>query len=258
MKADKNSSENEERLLDDDEDEESTKPKKDKNDVYKNYKKYIKELSDLEKLIKSKLLTYKNKASSQENTIAYEREIKENLRQFNEKLSVLENAYSYKNAPSGYPEVELDRRQKVLQKFRIENDNMKKQYNDIEHIKYSFKGSRNDEDYSQKEEFNNVGSDELLFMQKKKIEQQNEQLDDIVLDVKKNTVLAKNVNHVIKEQNKKIDEINEDIDQTDDKMKTLTGRFKNYAMKRSWCCLVVILLLELIIAIAAYYLLVVY
>ena len=49
------------------------------------------------------------------------------------------------------------------------------------------------------------------------------------LNVKKNTVLATNVGHVIKEQNKHLDEINEDMDETQERMKTLTGRFKNYA-----------------------------
>ena len=44
---------------------------------------------------------------------------------------------------------------------------------------------------------------------------------------------------------------------TDEKMKTITGRFKNYAKRQSWCCLGIILFIEFAIALGAYYLLVV-
>ena len=94
-----------------------------------------------------------------------------------------------------------------------------------------------------------------MQMQKDKLNEQDDRIEEITLDVKKNTVLAKNVGHVIKEQNKKLDEINVDIDMTDSRMKTLTGRFANYAKSRSWCCLVIILVIELAIAIVAYFLL---
>ncbi len=133
---------------------------------------------------------------------------------------------------------------------------MKKQYNAIFNSKYAYKNKIGDDvDYMHKEEYKNASTEELMQMQKDKLNEQDERIEDITLDVKKNRILAKNVGHVIKEQNKKLDEINVDIDMTDSRMKSLTGRFANYAKTRSWCCLVIILVIELAIALVAYFLL---
>ena len=59
-----------------------------------------------------------------------------------------------------------------------------------------------------------------MYVQQENLKNQDEQIDEISADVKKNIVLAKNVGEVIKDQNKKLVEINEDIDETDEKMKT--------------------------------------
>jgi len=111
-----------------------------------------------------------------------------------------------------FPANTLDRIQKEIQQYGINCGNMMKQFTNIYNNKYSHKDAIN-EDYSQKEEFKGIGTDELLYMQQKKLEGQDEQIAEITLDVKKNTVLAKNVGHVIKEQNVKLEEINEDIDE---------------------------------------------
>lgn len=234
------------------------KKKEDMNFV-KNYKSYIQELSDLEKQIKEEIINYKGKISKEgENTIGQEYQIKNKLLNFDEKLTKLQDAYSDKNAPSGIPERELDRRQKDLQKFRISYEEIRKQFSDLEKKKYSYKkkivdNGEVEEDYNHREEFQNKGAQELLLDQKRKLEEQDQQIEDIVVDVKKNTVLAKHAGRVIKEQNKKLEEISEDIERTDDRMKTLTGRFKNYANRQSWCCLSFILVIELGIALAVYY-----
>ena len=214
------------------------------------------EISNLEKEIQKQLTDYKSKANGGNQTINDENKIKKSFSNFEEKLNNLQTAYHNRNAPSGFPSSTLDQRQKQLQQFRINFDNMRRQYNDIENKKYIYK-DKITEDYMQKEEYKGYGTGELLSLQKKKLGEQDERLEEITLDVKKNTVLATNVGHVIKEQNKHLDEINEDMDVTQERMKTLTGRFKNYAKRQSWCCLVWILILELGIALGAYYLLVV-
>ena len=228
----------------------------DNKKYYSNYKTYIGELTNLEKEIQKQLTDYKSKANGGNQTINDENKIKKSFSNFEEKLNNLQTAYHNRNAPSGFPSSTLDQRQKQLQQFRINFDNMRRQYNDIENKKYIYK-DKITEDYMQKEEYKGYGTGELLSLQKKKLGEQDERLEEITLDVKKNTVLATNVGHVIKEQNKHLDEINEDMDVTQERMKTLTGRFKNYAKRQSWCCLVWILILELGIALGAYYLLVV-
>ena len=249
---------NEKRLIPNDIDEGKEKQINQENDnkkYYANYKQYIGELERLEKQIQSELTDYKAKANSGSQTVSDENKIKKNFSNFEEKLSALQTAYNNRNAPSGFPSKTLDTRQKQLQQFRINFDNMRRQYNDIENKKYLYK-DKITEDYNQKEEFKGFGTDELLTLQKNKLKEQDDQIEEITLDAKKNTVLAKNVGHVIKEQNKELEEINEEMDETQEKMNTLTGRFKNYAKRSSWCCLVVILILELGIALGAYYILV--
>jgi chromosome segregation ATPase len=236
-------------------DQEINEEKKDGKDFYKRYREFVTELSDIEKKIMADLSNYREKALKEGlSTIDDETNIKKQLSDFNQKLEKLENAYSNRNAPSGYPPQELDRKQKELQKYRINYEDMKKQYNKIYDSKYSYKNKiGDDEDYMHKEEFKNATTEELLVMQKDKLDQQDERIEDITLDVKKNITLAKNVNHVLKDQNQKLEEINEDIEMTDEKMKTLGARFANYAKKRSWCCLMVILIIEIAVAIGTYF-----
>ena len=237
--------------------QEINEEKKDEKDFYKRYREFITELSNKEKKIMADLSNYREKALKEGlSTIDDETNIKKQLSEFTQKLEKLENAYSNRNAPSGYPPQELDRKQKELQKYRISYEDMKKQYNSIYNSKYSYKNKiGDDEDYMHKEEYKNATTDELLVMQKEKLNEQNEQIDDITLDVKKNITLAKNVNHVLNDQNKKLEEINEDIEMTDEKMKTLGARFANYAKKRSWWCLMIILIVEIAIAIGTYFIL---
>ena len=227
----------------------------DNKKYYSNYKTYINELTNLEKEIQKQLTDYKTKANAGNQTVNDENKIKKNFSNFEEKLNNLQTAYHNRNAPSGFPSSTLDQRQKQLQQFRINFENMRRQYNTIENNKYIYK-NKITEDYMQKEEYKGYGTGELLTLQKKKLGEQDEHLEEITLDVKKNTVLATNVKHVIKDQNKHLEEIDEDMDEAQERMKTLTGRFKNYAKRQSWCCLVWILILELGIALGAYYLLV--
>ena len=227
----------------------------DNKKYYSNYKTYINELTNLEKEIQKQLTDYKTKANAGNQTVNDENKIKKNFSNFEEKLNNLQTAYHNRNAPSGFPSSTLDQRQKQLQQFKINFENMRRQYNTIENNKYIYK-NKITEDYMQKEEYKGYGTGELLTLQKKKLGEQDEHLEEITLDVKKNTVLATNVKHVIKDQNKHLEEIDEDMDEAQERMKTLTGRFKNYAKRQSWCCLVWILILELGIALGAYYLLV--
>ena len=67
------------------------------------------------------------------------------------------------NIPSGYPQKELDKRQKEIQQFGFNYERMSKQFNDYENEKYKFKDQIT-EDYTKKEEFKYMGSDELLAL----------------------------------------------------------------------------------------------
>ena len=97
--------------------QEINEEKKDEKDFYKRYREFITELSNKEKKIMADLSNYREKAlKGGLSTIDDETNIKKQLSEFTQKLEKLENAYSNRNAPSGYPPQELDRKQKELQK----------------------------------------------------------------------------------------------------------------------------------------------
>ena len=142
----------------------------------------------------------------------------------------------------------IDSRQKEINEFEISHNKMGKSFNNIQTNKYAYK-DRITEDYTKKEEYKDMSTGEIMQLQKDKIRDQDARLDEITLDVKKGTQLAKNAQNVIKEQNKQLDQMNEDIDRTKEKMNSLTARFKNYVAKHSVCKMIIILLIELGIAI---------
>ena len=212
---------------------------------YTNYKEYVAQINDLEKKIRQGLTTFKQQ-SGKGPTLQIEAEIKDLLKQYKELYTNLETAYSRRNVPGGFPELTIDERQKEIQKFGINYNDMDKDYKNVEENKYKFKNEIQ-EDYSQKEEYKNMTTGELMVVQKNKLKDQDKQIDDIVLDVKKGTQLAKNAGHVMKEQNKQLEQMNQDIDRTKDNMNKLTGRFESYVAKFSMCKMITILIIELII-----------
>ncbi len=242
----KGDSEKEEKLINEEEDE------NDPQKYYSKYKQYISELNNLEKDIRKQLVEFKEKSKSKENTIGDENKLKTSFNIFKEKLDILQDAYSDNNAPATLPSSTLDIRQKELQQFQINLHNWRKQFIEIQNEKYSYK-DKIEEDYMQKEEYKTYTTGELQALQKDNLKKQDEKIDEIKKDIKKNITLAKNATHTMKEQNKTLEQISEEMEITDEKMKTITGRFKNYAKRQSWCCLVVILIIELVIALGAYF-----
>ena len=242
----KDDSEKEEKLINEEEDE------NDPQKYYSKYKQYISELNNLEKDIRKQLVEFKEKSKSKENTIGDENKLKTSFNIFKEKLDILQDAYSDNNAPATLPSSTLDIRQKQLQQFQINLHNWRKQFIEIQNEKYSYK-DKIEEDYMQKEEYKTYTTGELQALQKDNLKKQDEKIDEIKKDIKKNITLAKNATHTMKEQNKTLEQISEEMEITDEKMKTITGRFKNYAKRQSWCCLVVILIIELVIALGAYF-----
>ena len=242
----KDDSEKEEKLINEEEDE------NDPQKYYSKYKQYISELNNLEKDIRKQLVEFKEKSKSKENTIGDENKLKTSFNIFKEKLDILQDAYSDNNAPATLPSSTLDIRQKELQQFQINLHNWRKQFIEIQNEKYSYK-DKIEEDYMQKEEYKTYTTDELQALQKDNLKKQDEKIDEIKKDIKKNITLAKNATHTMKEQNKTLEQISEEMEITDEKMKTITGRFIKYAKRLSWCCLVVILIIELVIALGAYF-----
>ncbi len=223
-------------------------------DYYIKYDTFTSEINELEKTIRTELSAYRQKTSGQESTIQQENKIKGLFKEYKDKINNLSNAYIQKNVPGGVPQAAIIKRQGDIEQFKINCKELEKSYNNLENERYRFKDGIT-EDYYNKEEYKNMSTGELMMLEKNKIKKQDERLDEITLDVKKGTQLAKNAGHVMKEQNKQLDQINEDIDRTKDRMNTLSGRFERYVASYSMCKMIIVLIIELIIAVLAFILL---
>ena len=213
--------------------------------IYLQYSSIIKKQEDNAKNLHKKLSDYNSEAESGSNTIKIEGDIEKELSSLKEAHRELENAYSNKNAPSQISPNELDRRQKQIQNLGSNIQDIEQNYKQIKNKKYEYKGAKID-NYQPTEEMKTMSNSELLQYQQQKMKKQDDQIDDIIIDVKKGTVLAKETEKILDDQNKQLDELQEDIDKLDSKLKKGAKRFADYAAKKSGYCIVIILVLELI------------
>ena len=237
-----------ERILDS-----SESMEKEKN-YFTDFNYFIENIKNLAKQIRKELIEFKNKTKDNSLTINLEKRIENDINNYNKLVSDLNNAYTDYNVPSGFPQATQLDRQKQIQMLEIDSKTMKEQFVQCKNEKYKFKGGI-DEDYSQKEEYKYMDSRQLEELEKEKLKNQDDQLEGITLEVKKNNVLAKNAKAVLKDQNKKMEVIHEDMERTKEKMNTVTGRFQTYAAKSSWCCIIFVLILELAVGLLAYFVL---
>ena len=224
-------------------------------DLYLKFNDIISGQEESSKELRKKISNYQQTVTAgNSNTIKIESEIDGDIKKFKDLLSKLEEAYSNRNAPSQIPAIELDRRQKEIQKLGINIQDIENSYKNVQNQKYAFKGQMPD-NYQQTDEMKNMSNSELVQLQKDKIEQQDKAIDDVILDVKKGRVLAKEAAHIIDEQNKQLDDLQEDIDRLDSRMQRGIKRFENYVSKQSGCCLILTLIAEFVVAVLIYILL---
>ena len=221
-------------------------------DLYLKFNDIISTQEESSKELRKKISNYQQIVTGgNSNTIKIETEIDGDIRKYKDLLSKLEDAYSNRNAPSQIPAIELDRRQKEIQKLGINIQDIENSYKNVQNQKYSFKGQMPD-NYQQTDEMKNMSNSVLVQLQKDKIEQQDKVSDDVILDVKKGRVLAKEAAHIIDEQNKQLDDLQEDIDRLDSRMQRGIKRFENYVSKQSGCCLILTLIAEFVVAVLIY------
>ena len=213
--------------------------------IYLEYSTIIQKQENNVKNMHKKLSDYDTEVEAGSNTIQMESDIEKEISNFRKAHKELENAYSNKNAPSQMPLNELDRRQKQIQNLGQGINELYQSYQKIKDKKYEFKGQRNN-DYQPTEDMKTMSNAELLQYQQQKIKQQDDQLDEIYMDVKKGKVMAKEAHKILDEQNKQLDDLQNDMDRLDSKLKIGAKRFADYASKKSGYCIVTILVLEVI------------
>ena len=223
------------------------------SDIYSNFNGIITKLGEDYKNIINKISNFNQSINSgNENTGNLESEIQKDIANFKQIYSELENGYSNRNAPP-IPPAELDRRQKEIQKLNINLTSLNDTFQVALQIKYAYKvNDRFKGEYKQTEEMKNMSNSELLAYQKDKIKQQDNQIDDITLEVKKGRVLAKEAKHQLQDQDKELDALQEDVDKLDSKMNRVTKKFENYVIQQSTCKIIIILVIEVAIALISY------
>ena len=215
-------------------------------EYYTNFKAFIADLTAKEKAIRTDLEAYKTAIGNNDNTIEIEGRLNTDLNNFKELIDQLTNAYSSRNAPENMPESTLDTRQKEIKGFMNQYEELKKDMNKLKDDKYTFKGQIT-EDYRNKEEYQNMNTQELIQVGKDRIAQQEEQLGEHIKMAKKGIVQVNEIKHELKEQKELINKEMDDMERVDSRMKKLTKRFEKYVANSSICCIMFVLILEAII-----------
>jgi chromosome segregation ATPase len=215
-------------------------------EFYSNFKQYLTDLTTKENNIRKDLESFKTAIGNNENTIELENRINKELKSFKEAIDELSEAYSSKNAPANMPEDTLDARQKDIKKFSTSYEELVKELQKLKDDKYSFKGQIT-EDYRNKEEYQNMNTQELIQVGKDRIAQQEEQLGEHIKEAKKGIVQVNEIKHELKEQKELINKEMDDMERVDSRMKKLTKRFEKYVANSSICCIMFVLILEAII-----------
>ena len=215
-------------------------------EYYTNFKAFIADLTAKEKAIRTDLEAYKTAIGNNDNTIEIEGRLNTDLNNFKELIDQLTNAYSSRNAPENMPESTLDTRQKEIKGFMNQYEELKKDMNKLKDDKYTFKGQIT-EDYRNKEEYQNMNTQELIQVGKDRLAQQDEQLGEHIKMAKKGIVQVNEIKHELKEQKELINKEMDDMERVDSRMKKLTKIFEKYVANSSICCIMFVLILEAII-----------
>ena len=191
------------------------------------------------KSITASLGEYKKAIKDNKSSLELGNKIKGDLDNCIKVIGELKDAYKDENLPNGFPQQQAEKRLAEIKGLEISYEEMSKNYIELTNEKLSFKDFIT-EDYRNKEEYQNKSTEQLQEIQKEKLGEQNEIIDNIIVDTKKGTQIAKNIHHEIGEQNKVIGQISQDMEMVDTRMNKLTKRFNKYAAKSSTCCLCIV------------------
>ena len=204
------------------------------SEFHKNFKKKMEELNQKGSEINKLIDTYSKKIDKNENTAQIEIEIQKKIDDYKNFQILFDKAYDQENVPSGIPKLQCEMRQKEIYVCKNEVKKFEERFSALQNRKYEFKTDKLDQiDYNEK--YKGVNTKQLLLERDNNIKAQNEHLEDISKNVKKGTVLAKNINAELENQNTKLEFLNDDIDKLDSGMKRTMKKFQTYIQETSIC-----------------------
>lgn len=172
------------------------------------------DLQTREKELNSLNNEYSKKIEKGENTIHFEKDLENKLNEFKKILDKLEEEYRKKSDPDIKMLVdrEYNNRVKEIHNFLMNYDRMKMKYNQIKKKNYSYKGDTSKYDnYQESESMQKMGTEELLKYQEEKVQNQDEQIGEIIGEVKKGKVLAKKIGEDLKDQNEQLEILDKNV-----------------------------------------------
>jgi len=177
------------------------------------YRKKIDEIHSIEKNINNEIQNFSKKIDSKENTIEIENKIVDHLNKFKKLWKIVDDAYLNKNVPGLIPNGVRERRQIEIESL---NSSIYKKLNErfeaLKSKKYSYDFSDFDKkDYSKLDEYKYKSSQQLMKEAENKINEQNNQLEDITLNVKRGQEYAKETSHMLSNQNEQLEYIQENV-----------------------------------------------
>ena len=205
--------------------------------------------SEINKLIDN----YSKKIDKNENTAQIEIEIQKKIDEYKNFQILFDKAYDEKNVPPGISKIQCDIRQKEIYECKNKVKKYEERFLALQNRKYEFKTDKLDQiDYDEK--YKGVNTKQLLLERDNNIKAQNEHLEDISKNVKKGTVLAKNINAELENQNTKLEFLNDDIDKLDSGMKRTMKKFQTYIQETSICRYLLLIFILVVVFVVEYFL----
>ena len=227
--------------------------KPDYSEFHKSYNKKIDELNQKGSAINKLIETYSKKIDKNENTAQIEIEIQKKIDEYKNFQILFDKAYDEKNVPPGISKIQCDIRQKEIYECKNKVKKYEERFLALQNRKYEFKTDKLDQiDYNEK--YKGVNTKQLLLERDNNIKAQNEHLEDISKNVKKGTVLAKNINAELENQNTKLEFLNDDIDKLDSGMKRTMKKFQTYIQETSICRYLLLIFILVAVFVVEYFL----
>ncbi|MCQ2818190.1 MAG: SNARE domain-containing protein [archaeon] len=178
------------------------------------YQAKIKELRLMEKQINIDNNEYGKKIDAKENTVHFERDLSNKLSTFQSDLKQLEDQYKNKSTKEikDLQPREYDARVKEIHNLLMDHDRMKMKFDTLKAKQYGYKGDSSKYDnYEEDENMKNMGTEELLKYQEEKLQNQDEQIEELIGEAKKGRVMAKQIGENLKDQNEKLEAVDKDV-----------------------------------------------
>ena len=142
-------------------------------------------------------------------TVSIEREIENLLKDYNSKLFTFKE--KYRSPPNEMPPSVVNKRKAQLETFSLNYDRISRNYNEAKRQKYAMDFVPQGMSEETKNETRFMNNQQLFEHQKYKLNQQDEQIEEITKKAVLGTKIAKEMHHDVENQNEKLGELDNNV-----------------------------------------------